>query len=103
MWYSSTVKVGKNNQLKHYGLGVVIHPYAVIHDNVTIYQQVTLGSRYRKPCYITTLAEGTSVGAQAFIKQSTETFWIYAGTPARRIKERSRDFVEQYNEYFNIK
>ena len=50
-----------------------------------------------------TLAEGTAVGAQAFIKQSTEPFGIYAGTPARRIKERSRDFVEQYNEYFNIK
>lgn len=57
-----TVKVGKNFQLKHYGLGVVIHPYAVIKDNVTIYQQVTLGSRYRKPSYIT-IEDSATLGA----------------------------------------
>lgn len=47
-----------------------------------------------------TLAEGTAVGAQTFIKTSTEPFGIYAGTPAKRIKERSREFVEQYNKFF---
>ena len=70
-----TVKVGKNFQLKHYGLGVVIHPYAVIKDNVTIYQQVTLGSRYRKPSYIT-IEDGATLGAGCKIMGGVEPLTI---------------------------
>ena len=40
-----------------------------------------------------TLREGTAVGAMSFIKETTEPWGIYAGIPARRIKERKRDLL----------
>lgn len=39
----STIKCGKNIQLPHNGLGVVIHKDCVIGNNCVIYQNVTLG------------------------------------------------------------
>ena len=39
----STVKCGKELMLPHNGLGVVVHDKATIGNNVTIYQNVTLG------------------------------------------------------------
>ena len=41
-----------------------------------------------------TLGEGTSVGAMALLLASTEPWGIYAGVPARRIKERSRELLK---------
>jgi acetyltransferase-like isoleucine patch superfamily enzyme len=41
-----------------------------------------------------TLAEGTAVGAMSLVNHSTEPWGIYAGIPARRIKERKRDLLE---------
>lgn len=35
-------KLGQNLRLKHYGLGVVVHPNVEIGDRVTIYHQVTI-------------------------------------------------------------
>lgn len=43
-----TVKIGKQLSLPHYGLGVVIHPNAIIGDNCKIYQQATIGARGRE-------------------------------------------------------
>lgn len=40
-----TVKIGRRLHLPHFGLGVVLHPCTVIGDDVTIYQQVTVGAR----------------------------------------------------------
>lgn len=40
-----TVTIGKRLSLPHFGLGVVIHPCAIIGDHVKIYQQVTIGAR----------------------------------------------------------
>ena len=40
-----SVVIGSNLKLPHFGLGVVIHPKSIIGDNVTIYQNVTLGCR----------------------------------------------------------
>ena len=40
-----TVSIGQRIHLPHFGLGVVIHPKAVIGNDVTIYQQVTIGAR----------------------------------------------------------
>ena len=48
-----------------------------------------------------TLAEGTAVGAMSLCKQSTEPWGIYAGIPARRIKERSRELLKLQKEYEN--
>lgn len=40
----ATCKIGKNLYLGHGANGIVIHPNAVIGNNVTIYHQVTIGS-----------------------------------------------------------
>lgn len=40
------------------------------------------------------IAEGCSLGAMSLAKASTAPWGIYAGIPARRIKERSRDLLE---------
>lgn len=39
------------------------------------------------------LAEGTAVGALALVLESTQAWSIYAGSPARRIKSRSKDLL----------
>lgn len=40
-----------------------------------------------------TLAEGTSIGAMSLILNSTEAWSIYAGSPAKKLKPRSRDVL----------
>ncbi|SFU12390.1 acyltransferase [Sedimentitalea nanhaiensis] len=46
-----------------------------------------------------TLGEGTAVGALALVLKSTEPWTIYAGTPARRVKARSRDLLALERDY----
>ena len=41
-----------------------------------------------------TLEEGVVVGALSLIKRNCEAFGIYAGNPARRVKERKRDLLK---------
>lgn len=41
-----------------------------------------------------TLEEGVAVGALSLIHKRCEAFGVYAGNPARRIKERKRDLLE---------
>lgn len=41
-----------------------------------------------------TLEEGVAVGALSLVQKNCEAFGIYAGNPARRIKERKRDLLE---------
>ena len=41
-----------------------------------------------------TLEEGAAVGALSLVTKHCEAFGIYAGNPARRIKERRRDLLE---------
>ena len=45
------------------------------------------------------LAEGTSVGAAALVLKPTEPWAIYAGIPARKIRERKRDLLELERQY----
>lgn len=40
------------------------------------------------------LAEGCSVGAMALLTKSTQPWGIYAGIPAKRLKERKRDLLQ---------
>lgn len=41
-----------------------------------------------------TLEEGVAIGALSLVKQSCAAFGIYAGNPARYIKERARDLLD---------
>lgn len=43
-----------------------------------------------------TLAEGSVLGANSFLKTSTEPWTIYAGSPARPVKQRSPDKMKHY-------
>ncbi len=46
-----------------------------------------------------TLAEGTAVGAMSVVTRSTEAWGVYAGTPARRVKDRKRDLLTLESKY----
>jgi len=39
------------------------------------------------------VAEGCAIGAMALVTRSTEAWGVYAGTPAVRLKDRSRDLL----------
>lgn len=41
-----------------------------------------------------TLGEGVAIGALSLVTKDCDTFGIYAGNPARRVKERKRDLLE---------
>lgn len=40
------------------------------------------------------IAEGCSIGAMSLINKSTESWGIYVGSPARRLKDRKQDMLE---------
>lgn len=48
-----------------------------------------------------TLEEGVAVGALSLITKNCDAFGIYAGNPARRIKERRRDLLELEKQFFD--
>lgn len=109
------VKVGKNVRFLHDGLGTVIHKTTVIEDNVMIMQNVTLGRSdiwvdYEKTkmegirlkegavictgakvlCKegILTVGKNTIIAANAVLTKSTGENEVWAGVPARKIKDR---------------
>ncbi len=45
------------------------------------------------------IAEGCSVGAYSLVNRSTEPWGVYAGIPAKRIKDRQRDLLNLEKEY----
>ena len=47
-----------------------------------------------------TLEEGVAVGALSLVTKSCKAFGIYAGNPARFIKERKRDLLELEKSFF---
>lgn len=65
---SFQIQVGKNLQLPHQGLGVVMGPEVVIGDNVTIYQNVTLGSKDNgEPYAVPKIGNNVMIGAGGVI------------------------------------
>jgi acetyltransferase-like isoleucine patch superfamily enzyme len=56
--------------------------YALIGANAVVFPGVTLG-------------EGCAIGALSLVKSDCEPWTIYAGTPARPIKQRRRDRIEE--------
>ncbi|MGG4407213.1 hypothetical protein ABER75_00480 [Niallia taxi] len=106
-----SVKIGKNVTLVHWAPGLVLHPNTIIEDNVKIYQGVTLGradiytdnskmesilikegaiicAGAKVLCKEGKLVVGnkTVVGANSVLSQSTGENEIWAGIPARKIK-----------------
>lgn len=49
-----------------------------------------------------TLEEGAAVGALSLVKRDCKAFGIYAGNPARRIKERNRDLLALERQFMAI-
>ena len=110
-----SVPVGRDFELAHGGVGVVIHSRSVIGDRVKIYPGVTLGradihrpmeqSLFEKIVIeddavlapgakvlckegVLRVGKGTVVGANAVLLQSTGEGEIWAGVPAKRIGKR---------------
>lgn len=50
-----------------------------------------------------TLEEGVAVGALSLVTKNCEAFGIYAGSPAKRIKERKRDLLELEKQFLSSK
>jgi serine O-acetyltransferase len=110
-----SVPIGKDFILEHGGHGVVIHSKSKIGDRVHIYQGVTLG---RADIYLSAdqsgfegieigndvilspgckilckegvlkVGDGSVIGANAVLLQSTGTHEIWAGSPARCVGKR---------------
>ena len=72
----------------------VPHEYTgVEHADVFLGKHVIVGSG----CVILpgmVLEEGVAVGALSLVNRDCKAFGIYAGNPARRIKDRKRDLLE---------
>ncbi len=50
-----------------------------------------------------TLEEGVAVGALSLVTKNCDTFGIYAGNPAKWIKERQRNLLELEKQFFDSK
>ncbi|WP_298114016.1 acyltransferase [uncultured Bacteroides sp.] len=74
---------------KHVSAPVIISKHCIVGDSSVIMPGVTL-------------AEGTAVGALSFIKETTQPWGIYAGVPAKRIKNRKQDLIAQYDEWIKV-
>lgn len=110
------VRVGSDLKLVHYGFGTVIYPEVSIGDRVRIYHQVTIGrkdahlTREQSPfewleigddvvlfpgckvlggAGVTRIGNGTIVGANAVLLNSTGENEIWAGNPARLVGHRT--------------
>jgi galactoside O-acetyltransferase len=42
-----------------------------------------------------TIGEGVAVGAMSLVKESLEPWYVYAGVPAKKVKERSRELLKK--------
>ena len=65
----------------------------VSHGDVTIGQHVIVGSgSIILPN--TTLEDGVAIGALSLVNKSCEGFYIYSGTPVKKIKQRSQNLLK---------
>ena len=107
----SEARVGKNVILEHYALGVVLHPQVTIGNNCRIYHEVCLaaesdiGSEHRiivgDDVVIGThaviiarknsslhIGDRSVIGAGAVVVGDVPADEVWAGNPARKIKDR---------------
>ena len=62
-----SVQIGQRFHLMHFGLGVVIHPYTVVGNDVWIYQDVTIGVKHHGDYFKLTIGDNVFIGAGAKI------------------------------------
>lgn len=102
-----TVTIGHGVRLYHNGLGVVIHKASVIGNNVSIYQNVTIGGNGKDPAHNgapviqddvfigagavilgpVTVGRGAKIGANAVVINDIPPGATAVGVPATIIKK----------------
>ena len=82
---NSTIPVGYKNEYKK---EVVIKMYSILGAGSIVLPGVIL-------------AEGTSVGAMSLMHKNTEPWGIYIGTPAKRLRNRSKNLLKLKVQYQN--
>jgi len=80
---NSTVPIKYKNEVKE---PVVIKPHTIIGAGSVVMPGVVL-------------AEGSSIGAMSLVRNNTESWSIYAGVPAKKIKSRSKDLLSLEMEF----
>ena len=74
----------------------------VTHDDVYFGKHVIVGSGSVILPGVA-LGEGVAVGALSLVTKNCDAFCIYAGNPAKRIKERKRDLLQLEKQFFDSK
>lgn len=120
--FPSRVQVGSGLVIHHRGQGIIVTPSTTIGNDVTIYQQVTIG---RSGVGVTDedqgfvgiiiddgailcagakvlggrgtlrIGKGTVVGANSVLTCSTGEFEVWAGAPARKVGDRRAPGIAQ--------
>lgn len=98
----ANLKLGKGVILKHNGLGVVIHPKAVIGEGTQIYQNVSIAGRNNRgtpiigknvfigcgACVLggVTIGDNVSIGANAVVITDIPDNAVVVGIPGKVVK-----------------
>ncbi len=106
-------KIGNNAVFGHSGLGLVLHPDAVIGDNAYIMHNVTIGGRGKAQVPIIgnnvfigtgaivlgdiTIGDDVVIGANAVVIKSVPDNCVMAGVPARQVKTSDQCESINYN------
>ncbi|MET4081163.1 serine O-acetyltransferase [Pedobacter sp. UYP30] len=101
-----SLKLGKGVILKHNGLGVVIHPKAIIGENTQIYQNVSIAGRNNRGTPIVgrnvfigcgacilggiVIGDDVSIGANSVVISDIPAGSVVVGIPGKVVKS-SRD------------